>query len=334
MEHRGIFPPQVRAQVTAIACSLPQQHAAPLSRWSQAEIRRQVASSMPRHVTPSSRTVGRWLKAERLRPWRYHNWQHIHDPELFLLRARPVLQLYLQARSLTSQGIWLICMDEKTSIQARQGEEPPRPAKAGRPQLQESRYTRRGFLHLFGALSVADGKVYGAYRDRKRFLDFQSVISEIIIPEALKRQMHTVKLILDNGTTHAPKQLERWLRQLPIVQEGKLTFEVFWLPANASWLDQMEIWFSILQRKRLQPNHFENLQKLEQAITDFIAYYNQEAKPIKWTYTIEKLENKLEMRTKQKKEKYRSIRRKPTGTENRAKVNRDPWREQESERNG
>jgi transposase len=244
------------------------------------------------------------LKAERLRPWRYHNWQHIHDPEQFLERARPVLQLYLQARSLLKQGIWLVCMDEKTSIQAREGEEPPRPAKEGSSQLQEARYHRHGALNLFAGLSVADGKVYQAFHTRKRFVDFQSFVEQTIIPEALDRQMHTVNFIVDNGTTHAPKQLEHWLQHLPIVQEGKLTFHVFWLPTNASWLDQIEIWFSILQRKRLQPNHFESLPELEQAITDFIAYYNQEAKPIKWTYTSAKLEMKLEQRMRQKAEQH------------------------------
>lgn len=257
---------------------------------------------MPGQLAPSSRTLGRWLKAERLRPWRYHNWQHIHNPKRFLERARPVLQLYMQAPSLAAEGTWLVCMDEKTSIQAREGEEPPRPAQVGRPQLQESRYERHGALHLFAALSVADGKVYGVYRNRKRFVDFQSFIEGTIIPEALKRNIRIVKVIADNGTTHAPKKLEQWLQQLPVVREGKLKFEVFWLPTNASWLDQMEIWFSILQRKRLQPNHFESLQELEQAITDFIAYYNQEAKPIKWTYTSEKLEKKLEPRIKQEEE--------------------------------
>lgn len=302
MERQGVFPPQVRVQVTATACSLPQQHGVPLSRWSHAEIHRQVKALMSDPKVPSSRTIGRWLKAERLRPWRYHNWQHIHDPEQFLLRARPVLQLYLQALSLAKQGTWLVCVDEKTSIQAREGEEVPRPAQEGRPQLQEARYGRRGALHLFAGLSVADGKVYGVYRDRKRFVDFQSMISETIIPEALTRKVHTVTLILDNGTTHAPKQLERWLQQLPIVREGKLKFDVFWLPTNASWLDQMEIWFSILQRKRLQPNHFESLNDLKTSITDFIAYYNQEAKPIQWTYTVETLEKKLEPRIKQEAE--------------------------------
>ena len=296
------FPPQVRAQVTAIACSLPQQSGVPLSRWSHAAISRKVKEALGSENAPSSRTVGRWLKAERLRPWRYHNWQHIHHPEHFLQQARPVLELYPLAQVLAKQGIWLLCTDEKTSIQAREGEEPPRPAQAGRPQLQESRYQRRGALNLFAALSVADGKVYGVFRDRKRFVDFQTFLEETIIPEALKRKIQTVKLILDNGTTHAPKQLEDWLQHLPVVQEGQLTFEVFWLPTNASWLDQMEIWFSILQRKRLQPNHFESLPDLKQAITDFIEYYNQEAQAIKWTYTVEKLEKKLDPRIRYEKE--------------------------------
>ena len=108
-------------------------------------------------------------------------------------------------------------------------------------------------------------------------------MEQILIPQALARGMHTVNFIVDNGPTHAPKQLEGWLHHFPIVQEGKLTFEVFWLPTNASWLDQIEIWLSILQRKRLQPHHFGSLPELEQAITDLIAYSNQEAKPIKWT---------------------------------------------------
>ena len=295
------FGSEVRATATALACSLPRESQVPLSRWSRTSIARAISLKLKQMggPAPSPRTVGRWLKAERIRPWRYHSWQHVHDLESFLLRARPVLEAYPQAKALLRQGIWLVCMDEKTSIQARKGEQAPRPAEGGSPQLQESRYERRGALNLFAALSVADGKIAGVIRSRKRFVDFQSTIQQMIIPEALDRGVHTVELILDNGTTHAPKQLEHWLERLPLVQQGKLTFHVMWLPTNASWLDQIEIWFSILQRQSLQPNHFESLQALEQAIADFIVYYNQEAKAIKWTYTIEKLEKKLEERERQ-----------------------------------
>jgi hypothetical protein len=289
---RGVFPPQVRAQVTASACSLPKQCQVPLSRWSRAELARRVAqdATLP-HISAS--TVGRWLKAERLRPWRYHAWQHIHDPVAFFRRARPVLEAYVQALLLLQAGTWLVCLDEKTSIQAREAEYPPRPATAGKPMLHEARYQRRGARHLFAGLSVADGQVYGTCRPRKCFVDFQAFVHQHIIPEALRRQVHTVTFILDNGTTHAPKQLEGWLREQEQACDGRLRFQILWLPANASWLDQIEIWFSLLQRKCLQPNHFLSTAALETALNEYIAYYNQTAKPINWTYTVQQLEQKL-----------------------------------------
>jgi DDE superfamily endonuclease len=292
VERRGVFPPQVRAQVTALACSLPKQVQVPLSRWSRAELARQVAKD-PALPAISASTVGRWLKAERIRPWRYHSWQHIHDPVAFLQRARPVLEAYAQAQALEADKTWLICLDEKTSIQAREGEQAPRPAQPGKPPLHEARYHRRGFRHLFAGLSVADGKVYATCRERKCFVDFQAFVQEQIVPEALRRQVQTVIFILDNGTTHAPKQLEGWLQEQEQACKGRLHFQVLWLPANASWLDQLEIWFSLLQRKHLQPNHFSTVNALETSLMEFIAHYNQTAKPIKWTYTTEKLQHKL-----------------------------------------
>ena len=289
---RGVFPPEVRAQVTATACSWPRATGTPLSRWSRAEVAQYLAQD-PTLAPISSSTVGRWLKADRIRPWRYHAWQHIHDPVAFLERARPVLEAYGQARALLRAGTWLVCLDEKTSIQAREGEQPPRPARPGKPLLHEARYHRRGARHLFAGLSVADGQVYGTCRSRKRFVDFQTFLQQVIIPEALRRKVHTVTFILDNGTTHAPKQLEGWLREQEQAYEGRLHFQVHWLPPNASWLDQIEIWFSVLQRKHLQPNHFPSTNALETSLREYIAYYNQTAKPINWTYTVEKLEQKV-----------------------------------------
>jgi transposase len=128
---------------------------------------------------------------------------------------------------------------------------------------------------------------------RKCFVDFQAFVQQAIIPEALRRQVHTVTFILDNGTTHAPKQLESWLCEQEQACEGRLHFQVHWLPPNASWLDQIEIWFSVLQRKHLQPNHFPSTHALETSLSEYITYYNQTAKPINWTYTVEKLEQKV-----------------------------------------
>ena len=155
------------------------------------------------------------------------------------------------------------------------------------------RYTRKGALNLFAGLSVADGYKYGQTFMRKRFVDFQQFLLQTIIPEALRRGVHTIKLILDNSTTHAPKQLEGWLQQQIQANDWPLTIELYWLPTNASWLDQIEIWFSVLQRKLLQPNDFESLDDLAQSIMEFIRCQNLSPKPIQWTYTVEKLENKL-----------------------------------------
>src|SRR4030095_11901815 len=112
---RGVFPPEVQAQVTATACSLPRTQGVPLARWSRADLPRRVAAACPLAQVSVS-TVGRWLRQERLRPWRYRSWQHIHDPLTFLERARPILQLYEAARTLLSIGTWVVCVDEKTSI--------------------------------------------------------------------------------------------------------------------------------------------------------------------------------------------------------------------------
>ena len=275
-----------------MACSRPEEKDIPVARWSNAEITRRLIT-LGVVIRIAASTVGRWLAAEKLRPWRYHNWQHLLDPQAFLERARPVLELYGKAREWLAEGVWIVCADEKTSIQARQRPEPPEPAVPGHPVHVAARYVRQGAVHLFAALSVVDGWVNGLCRQRKRFVDFQAFVLEIVIPEALRRGVHTVALILDNGTTHAPKQLERWLHEQCVSHGWALTFQVFWLPANASWLDQIEIWFSVLQRKLLQPNHFKSLQALEKAILAFIAHHNQAARPIQWTYTVEKLERKL-----------------------------------------
>ena len=271
---------------------MPRTHNLPLSRWSRAELARRVAAACPAAaVSPS--TVGGWLAQEQIRPWRYRLWQHIHDPAAFLERAGPVLQLYARAPTLLQEGSWLVCVDEKTSIQARQAEQAARPARGRECARVSPRYKRRGARHLIAALSVADGQLIGQCSSRKRCVDFQTFITSVLVPQAQQRAVHTIALILDNGTTHAPKQLESWLHEQAAKQDWGVTFLVCWLPSNASWLDQIEIWFSILQRKLLEPNHFASTDALEQAIADFITYYNPTAKPIKWTYTVEKLERKL-----------------------------------------
>jgi transposase len=291
-ERRGVFPSEVRAQATALACSLPKEKGVALSRWSLAEIAKHLLR-LQALTAISASTLCRWFAADKLKPWRYHSWQQILDPHKFLERARPVLQVYEQAAELLQEGIWAVCVDEKTSIQARQLEKEPVPAKPNQPVHVAARYQRKGALQLFAGLSVADGCKYGQTSERKRFVDFQSFLLQVILPEALRRKVHTLILILDNGTTHAPRQLEYWLEEQVRLNNWSLTIKVYWLPTNASWLDQIEIWFSVLQRKLLTPNHFNSRSELALAIMEFISCENLSPKPIRWTYTIQKLETKL-----------------------------------------
>ena len=286
------FASEVRAQVTALACSLPRSSGIPLSRWSRAELARQAACT-PSLPAISASTIGRWLNEEQIRPWRYHSGPHIQEPEKFLQRARPVLRLYEHAQSLLRDGIWVVCTDEKTSLQAREAEQAPRPAKHSHPVYQSPRYHRRGAVNLMAALSVADGQVYGQCHVRKRFVDFRTFLETVIVPQAKMRGVRTIALVLDNGSTHASKQLPQWVKDLAKSSDGKLTMQLYWLPTNASWLDQIEIWFSLIQRHLLQPSHFTSCDELEQAISDFIARYNLTAKPLKWSYTVEQLEQKI-----------------------------------------
>ena len=287
-----LFSSQVRAQVTALACSLPRSHSVPLAHWSRVELARHVAT-VPTLPDISASTIGRWLADEQIRPWRFHSWQHIQHPETFLERARPVLHLYEHATALLKQGTWVVCADEKTCVQAREAEQAPRPAIHQHPIYQSPRYHRHGVLHLMAALSVADGLVYGQCYQRKRFVDFRSFLETVVLAEAHRRGVQTVALVLDNGPTHASKQLPQWVKELETASDEKLTMQLYWLPTNASWLDQIEIWFSLLQRKLLQPNHFTSLDELQLTILDFITRYNQTAQPLKWSYTVERLEHKL-----------------------------------------
>jgi transposase len=142
-------------------------------------------------------------------------------------------------------------------------------------------------------LSVFDGLIYGDCRESKKFVDFQSFLVEILVPEAIRRRVRHIYLILSNGSTHAPKQLQAWLNQKQQQEGWNLTVQAVWLPTYASWLDQIEIWFSILQRKLLTPNHFPNKETLQQRLLEFIAHYNQTAKPIEWSYTVAQMKEKF-----------------------------------------
>jgi len=279
---RRTFTPLQRARVVALTCSAPRQYGKPWQRWSGEKLTQvAIEQQIVEHIAPS--TIRTWLRHDKIKPWRYHSWQHSTDPQ-FVEKALPVLDLYAQASALQAQGELSICADEKTSIQARQRVTPTKAAAPREVVQVADRYKRMGALQLFCALVVASGLTFAQTRLTKKFADFKAFLSDLF-QSSLCTGITVVHLILDNGPTHAPKQLGTWLATLELPFEVRL----YWLPTYASWLDQVEIIFSKVQRDVLTPSDFPSLVALERDLAAYFVDLNQHPKPIEWTYTKTKL---------------------------------------------
>jgi DDE superfamily endonuclease/homeodomain-containing protein len=279
---RRTFTPLHRAQITALACSAPHEHGKAWRRWSGEKLA-QVA--VEQQIVPriSPGTIRTWLRQDKIKPWRYHSWQHSTDPQ-FVAKAAPVLDLYEHAQELAAQGEAVVCSDEKTSIQARQRVSATKAAAPGFPLHVADRYKRMGAVQLFCALMVASGLTFARTRRGKTFAEFKAFLLELF-QSALCTGLTVVHLILDNGSTHAPKQWGTWIASL----ELSFAVKIYWLPTHASWLDQVEIIFSKVQRNVLTPNDFPSTLALEKQLTHYFADLNRHPKPIQWTYTKTKL---------------------------------------------
>ena len=279
---RRIFTSLQRAQVVALACSAPRQYGKPWQRWSGEKLAQvAIEQGIVDRIAPG--TIRTWLRHDKIKPWRYHSWQHSTDPQ-FVEKALPVLDLYTQAPSLQARGELAICTDEKTSIQARQRVTPTKAAASGAVVQVADRYKRMGAVQLFCALVVASGLTFAQTRLTKKFADFKAFLSDLF-QSSLCAGITVVHLILDNGPTHAPKQLGTWLASLELAFEVRL----YWLPTYASWLDQVEIIFSKVQREVLTPSDFVSTLALERTLHAYFTDLNQHPKPIEWTYTKTKL---------------------------------------------
>jgi transposase len=272
------FPASVRTQIIALACTKPMEHGKPWQRWSPERLAL-VAVEKGIVDSISASNIRRWLSEDKVKPWQYHLWQKPTDP-MFVEKATPVLDLYEGASELSEQGEAVVCIDEKTSIQARKRIHETRPAVPEHPNQVASRYERMGALQLFCALMVATGTTFAQCFDRKRFIDFQAFLVSLFT-HVQSLGIKVLHIILDNAPTHAPKQLIGWIASLDI----DLEVHIYWLPKYASWLDQAEIIFSKLQRDLLTPSDFDSKEQLRDRIMDYFAELNRNPRPVKWTYT-------------------------------------------------
>ena len=266
------FPPEVAVQIVKLACELPSLRGIPIGQWDCTELARAlVDDGVVESISPD--TVRRVLLSNELRPWRVHAWLSPKVPRdtCFISTVQAICDLY--TRPLTP-GEAVLCLDEKTSLQPRPRLAPTLASEPGKPVRVEHTYRRAGAVHLFAAFNTRSGEVLADTARRKRAEEFIAFLDHL--DTKLSPSLTTIHLVADNLSVHKSKAVKAWLELHP-------RFIFHFPPVHCSWLNQVEQWFSILQRKLLRRPNFAGLDALAEAIRDFIARWNRFAQPFNWT---------------------------------------------------
>ncbi|MCA1678843.1 MAG: IS630 family transposase [Actinobacteria bacterium] len=269
-----------------MACSLPVDRGVPLSRWSSSELAREAVS---RGIVEqiSGVTVWRWLSEDAIKPWQHRSWIFPRDPR-FAQRAGPILDLYAgywQGERL-HPGDYVICADEKPSIQARKRKHETLPATAGAGQKVEHEYERGGALCYLAAWDARRAKLFDRCAPKDGIQPFDQLVEQFMSQHPYAKAQR-VFLIVDNGSAHRGK------RSIDRLGGAWPNLIVVHTPVHASWLNQAEIYFSVVQRKALTPNNFSDLDTLEQHLLAFGRRYEQIAAPFEWRFTRQDLHKLL-----------------------------------------
>ena len=262
----------------ALACELPSTLGLPLSRFSRSELRRQVlAAGIVADI--SGTTIWRWLHADALRSWSRRSWIFPRDPE-FGPKAERVLNLYHRqwnGRALCGDD-FVISADEKTQIPIRTRRHPITPPGPGRSMRVEHEYRRHGVCAYIAAWDVHRARLFGDVVAKISIVAFDALVAQVTAREPY-RSARRVFWIVDGGTIHrgqrAADRLQTRFDNLTLVH----------LPTHASWMNQIEIYFSILQRKALTPAHFSSQDAVAERILGFQQHYQQIASPFEWKFT-------------------------------------------------
>lgn len=267
------------AEVKALACELPHETGVPLSRWSLSELAREAFERGWVEESVSLSTISRWLKEDGLQPWKYRSWVFPRDPE-FATKAAPILDLY--------EGIWqgkplgerdfVLSADEKTSIQARRRKHPTARGQPFERTRIEHEYERLGAWAYLAAWDVHRARLFGRCESKTGIEPFERLVDDVMSQEPY-RSARRVFWILDNGSSHRGQACrQRFADKWP-------NTTVVHTPVHASWLNQIEIYFSIVQRKALQPNDFCSLEALKGRLLGFQSRYESVARPFRWRFT-------------------------------------------------
>ncbi len=281
----AVFTAAERAEVIALACALPAESGVPLSRWSCPELARELAVRC--QIAASASTIRRWLAADALKPWQHRSWISVRDPE-FAAKAARVLDLYagIWDGEPLGAGDYVICADEKTSIQARCRCHPTLPPGKARAMRVEHDYRRGGALAYLAAWDVHRAQVIGRCEPTTGIAPFSRLVEQVMTSEPYA-SANRVFWITDNGSSHrGAASIKRMTRAWP-------NAHLIHLPAHASWLDQAEIYFSVVQRKALRPNDFTSLNQIRDRLAAFETRYNAIARPFRWKFTRTDLDDLL-----------------------------------------
>ena len=270
-----------------MACELPVASGVPLSRWSSAELAREaIGRGIVEQI--SGVTVWRWLSQDAIKPWQHRSWIFPRDP-LFAERAGPILDLYAgcwQGERL-HPGDYVVCADEKPSIQARKRIAATRPARRGEARKVEHEYERMGALCYLAAWDARGARIFDRCAPNDGIEPFDALVDQFMSQHPYTRAQR-VFLIVDNGSAHRGK------RSIDRLRGAWPNLTLVHTPIHASWLNQAEIYLSVLQRKVLQPNDFADLDVLEKQLLAFGRHYEQIATPFQWKFTRHDLNQLLD----------------------------------------
>jgi transposase len=276
-----------RAAIVALACQLPAETGVPLSRWTGPELRREIEERGLASVAVSESSVLRILAENPVKPWRFQSWITPRDPR-FEEKAGVILGLYqgfYQGEPLRP-GDRVLSVDAKPSIQARGRLRPVVPPAPGRVMRVEHEYERNGALALLACYDVHEGTVTASTPKTTGIVPFMDLMAKMF-EKPQYRDAPRVFVIVDNGSDHRGQASADRLRR---AHPNAILVHT---PVHASWLNQVEIFFSVIQKKVVSPNHFPSLEKLSETLLVFIERYNRTAKPFNWKYTADDLRDLL-----------------------------------------
>jgi transposase len=298
----GLFPPQDRLAVISLASEKPAAHHCPATRWSLDELAFRLVNEAAAAAMHRS-TIWRILEQADLKPHKSVYWLNSHDPD-FDAKARQICELYVRSPVLHEQGELVICTDEKTGMQILERKYPTQLARPGHPEKREHEYIRHGTRVLTASFVVVTGHVIWDLGQTRTSDDFAAHLLHVV---EHCRDWPRLTFVMDNLNTHWslqacevlaalndrpfwPAELKTGRERRAFLSDPDYAHRFVFTPKHGSWLNQVELWFSVLARRFLQRGDFATAEQFEQRLRLFLKDYNdRHAHPYRWTYTGEPL---------------------------------------------